>query len=536
MLYRKTATGFSAVILGVIALLGTGAQAQMDLDATNTAAAPNAVGAFTFSRETLGTLTGRETFHVIKTHSASQTQFSMRATLGYPTAPGVALGNGPAIRVDLDNLEFNSQVNASNIFIGTATGLYDTAAVPRRVVYGGTGSPGAESRCPGDTCMIVELGTGTAGAGASTGGFVSLPAAGLVAADRFELWLWNEGFRVSPEGNGQILVRHFASSVAAISGDEDDGLRKSTGWKTVVNVASSLRTTFRAGVPAIADVAATPRFTNFAPAGTKALGTATITLSTTHHKAFVTAAEAGEANSTGLVTSLDDVRPTTDGGGVVLTSSTGSMGFGTFWLATASTCAAAGAGRVTLDTEGDDAGRSTAALFTGTRHLCVAPRKSGTGAAPNFEIPVATITAEVSFAARPNYRYGGATGRGIVGSIVRNGATVNLSYVTTSDRYNQRIIITNRGTVDAEYELTDFFTEMGTEATAGAAAMGTVPAGMSVVIRSMDAVTFTGSMRRAAATLTVNAPADVVDVATTQVNLNDGSTDTVNYEVVGTSG
>ena len=524
MLYRKTATGFSAVILGALALLGAGAHAQMNLDATNTAAAPNAVGAFTFSKETLGTLTGRETFHALRPHSGSQSPFSMRTTLGYPTAAGITLGNGPAIRVDLQNLEFNAQVGLGEIIIYDVSGstALDTTAVPRRIVYGGTGSPGGDSRCPGDTCMIVELGTN-----ASTT---------LAADDRFELWLWNEKLRVSPDGGGQMLIRHFASSVAAVTGDEDDGLRKTTRWKTIVNVASSLRTTFRAGVPAIADVAATPRFTNFAPAGTKALGTATITLSTTHHKAFVTAAEAGEANSTGLVTSLDDVRPTTDGGGVVLTSSTGSMGFGTFWLATASTCAAAGAGRVTLDTEGDDAGRSTAALFTGTRHLCVAPRKSGTGAAPNFEIPVATITAEVSFAARPNYRYGGATGRGIVGSIVRNGATVNLSYVTTSDRYNQRIIITNRGTVDAEYELTDFFTEMGTEATAGAAAMGTVPAGMSVVIRSMDAVTFTGSMRRAAATLTVNAPADVVDVATTQVNLNDGSTDTVNYEVVGTSG
>ncbi len=526
MLYRKTATGFSAVILGALALLGAGAHAQMNLDATNTAAAPNAVGAFTFSKETLGTLTGRETFHALRPHSGSQTAFSMQATLGYPASAGLALGAGPAIRVDLRNLEFNGQVALGNILVydvSASSTLANAAnAVPRRIVYGGTGSPGSESRCPGDTCLIVELGTG---AGIT-----------LDADDRFELWLWNEGLRVSPDGGGQILVRHFASSVSAVASDEDDGLRKSTGWKTVVNVASSLRTAFRAGVPAIADVAATPRFTNFAPAGTKALGTATITLNTTHHRAYVSATEAAVVNSSGLVRNLDDVRAATDGGDVVLTSSTGSMGFGTFWLATASTCAAAGAGRVTLDTEGDDAGRSTAALFTGTRHLCVAPRKSGTGTAPNFEIPVATITAAVSFAARPNFRYGAAPGRGTVGSIVRNGATVNLSYVTTSDRYNQRLIITNRGTVDAEYELTDFFTEMGTEATAGAAAMGTVPAGMSVVIRSADAVTFTGSMRRAAATLTVNAPAAVVDVATTQVNLNDGSTDTVNYEVIGTSG
>ena len=524
MLYRKTTTAFSAAILGAVALLGTSAHAQMNLDAAGSRLDP--VGAFTFSRETLGTLTGRETFHALRPHSESATAFSMRATLGYPTTGVVALGSGPAIRVDLRNLEFNTEITTAELLIQQEDGTtLTTTDVPRRIVYGGTGSPGSETRCPGDTCLIVELG--------SDGN------PGIAAADRMEFYLWNGKLRVSPDGNGQMLVRHFSSSVAAVTGDEDDGLRKSTGWKTVVNVASSLRTAFTAGVPAVADVGATPRFTNFTPAGAKALGTATITLTTTHHRAFVTDAERGSSPNwvTGLVRDLDDVRAATDGGDVVLTSSTGNMGFGTFWLASSNACAAAGALAVTLDTMGDDAGRSTAALFTGTRHLCVAPRRSGTATtAPNFEIPAAAITANVSFVARPNYRYGAADGAGVVGNIVRNGATVNLSYITTSTRYNQRLIITNRGEVDAEYELTNFFTEMGTEATAGAAAMGTVPAGMTVVIRSEDAVTFTGTMRRAAATLTVNAPAAVVDVATTQVNLNDGSTDTVNYEVVGTSG
>ena len=529
MLYRKTTTAFSAVILGVLALLGVSAHAQyINLDAAGSRTDP--IRAFTFSKETLLTLTTRETFHAIKVHSGSQNDFGMRATFGYPTPAGTTIGEGPAIRIDLRNLEFNQAVaddlTGGQVVIWDTSGatLLDATAVPRRIVYGATGSPGADSRCPGDTCMIVELGTN-----ASTA---------IARDDQVILSLWNMGLRVSPDGNGQMLFRHYTNSAAAVNQDEDDGLRKTTGWKTVVNVASSITTRVLAGTSAVADVAAVPRFTNFTPAGTRPLGNITITLNTTHHRSWVSDAEAGVVNSTGLVTSLDDIRPTTAGGGIVLNSSTGSLGFGAFFLATSNECPATGAAGVTVAATGDNAGRGTAALFTGTRHLCVAPRRSSATdrTAPNFEIPVAAITADVGFEVRPNYRFGAPAGAGTVGNIVRNGATVNIGYLTTSTRYNQRIIITNRGEVDAEYELTEFYTEMGTEATAGTAAMGTVPAGQTVVIRSEDAVTFTGTMRRAAVTLTVNAPASVVDVATTQVNLNDGSTDTVNYEVLGTSG
>ena len=527
MLYRKTATAFSAVILGVLALLGDSAQAQMNLDAAGTVASP--VGAMTFSRETLPALTGRETYHAIKPHSGSDVNFAMKATLGYPYNAGantaVPLGEGPAIRIDLQNLEFNTQILVGDFIIRRAgsapgTGALDTTAVPRRIVYGGTGAPGAEARCPGDTCVILELGTNAATA--------------LAANDDIEMWFWYGKLRVSPEGGGQIRLSHYISSVAAVTGDTDDGLRKTTGWKTVVNVASSITTRFAPGTAAVSNVGATPRFTNFIPAGTRPLGSIAIALNTNHHRAWVSDAESGVANSTGLVRNLDDVR---GGGNIGLTSSTGSLAFATFDLRTSNECPAAGRAGVTVAAEGDNAGRGTAALFTGTKHLCVTPRRSGIPAtAPNFEIPVASVTAAVNYDARPNYRFGPTDANGVVGNIVRNGATVNLGYLTTSDRYNQRIIITNRGGVPAEYELSDFYTEMGTEATAGDAAMGTVPAEMSVVILTRDAVSFTGPRNRASATLTVTAPASVIDVATTQVNNMDGSTDTVNYEVLGVGG
>ncbi len=116
---------------------------------------------------------------------------------------------------------------------------------------------------------------------------------------------------------------------------------------------------------------------------------------------------------------------------------------------------------------------------------------------------------------------------GVIGNIRRNGTTVKLTYLTVSEKYNQRMIIVNDGSNDATYTLGSFVTEVGTRAMPKAAASGTVPAGGQVVLRVSDLVEFTGQMTRAAATLTISGASDDIRVATTQVNLLDGSTDTV---------
>lgn len=112
-----------------------------------------------------------------------------------------------------------------------------------------------------------------------------------------------------------------------------------------------------------------------------------------------------------------------------------------------------------------------------------------------------------------------------VGAIARNGTTVQIPYLTTFSEYNQRLVIVNRGATDAIYNIT-FTTEDGTTATAGTAASGTVPAGEVLSLRATDIVSTAGATRTAA-TLTIVAPSTVIDVATNQVNLSDGSTDTV---------
>ena len=117
------------------------------------------------------------------------------------------------------------------------------------------------------------------------------------------------------------------------------------------------------------------------------------------------------------------------------------------------------------------------------------------------------------------------------GTIVTNGTMVHLGYLTGHDGYNQRVIIANRGKVDASYVVSNILTEDGTAASAGHAATGTVPAESQVVVSTADMISFDSGMTRAAATLSLTAPTSAISVSTTIVNLGDGSTDTSSHMV-----
>ncbi len=163
----------------------------------------------------------------------------------------------------------------------------------------------------------------------------------------------------------------------------------------------------------------------------------------------------------------------------------------------------------------------------GTYHLCVQVDSMGPNTTP---IPAGVYRGTIS-------RTGGTgteemLATGVIGNIRRNGTTVKLAYLTVSGKYNQRLVIVNDGSNEATYTLGSFVTEEGTRAVAKAAARGTVAAGEQVVLRVADLVEFTGPVTRAAATLSINADVGDVQVATTQVNFQDGSTDTVVYASV----
>lgn len=530
MLYRKTTTAISAVILGVMALLGVTAHAQVDLNAVRSAANP--FPTVVFSRESLPR-TARvrgdtTTYYETKVPSASQGALTISAALGTlvpsktPVGRADGLG-GVAVRFDLTNLRFGIALTSDSLFVENAdrsSNLVTAGDTGRGLRAGGTAAAGSNTQCDGRTCAIFEID--------STSTTVDTPADTLVT-----LALWNGHLHVAEDGRGTVRVRTYRSYDDALEAGSM-GLRADTGARTLVHVLSSVTTRIVPGTAAVADVAADPRFTNFAPAGAKALGSIS-TILAGHYL----------ADGSGIVTSLGDVMDV-ENSGIVITDTTQSLGFGTFYLATSAACAGTGAAGVTVSDMGDNAGNGVAGVAAATtavpaRHLCVAPKNSAPAtasaavraAAPNLEIPATSLMAAVSYAAVTGNAFAATGMTRPVGSIVRNGATVQISYLTVSERVNQRIIITNRSGADAEYELTNFYTEDGTEASAGEEAMGVVPMGSSIVVLTRDAVQFTGSRARGSATLAVTAPAGMISVASTQVNNSDGSTDTINYEVMG---
>ena len=129
------------------------------------------------------------------------------------------------------------------------------------------------------------------------------------------------------------------------------------------------------------------------------------------------------------------------------------------------------------------------------------------------------------------------------GKINREGTTVRIGFLTTASdfglgrqvwqgweggSYNQRLVIVNHGTDAAEYTLGEFSAENGVRVTASDDAEGIIQGGTAITMPVRDLITITGGARTSAI-LTVNANEDNVSVATTQVTLPEGQTDTVRY-------
>ncbi|MBO6564236.1 MAG: hypothetical protein JJ956_05805, partial [Pseudomonadales bacterium] len=224
-----------------------------------------------------------------------------------------------------------------------------------------------------------------------------------------------------------------------------------------------------------------------------------------------------EADDTAVVTadSITDADLTITLGGL-------DMGWGTYFLDADGNC-------------DDVANRTAIALATDELSASVA-NVVGIDATPHAicaiaggteEIPESTLTADLEWTTVATAVAPLADTSDVVGSITRNGTTVQIPYLTTFEDYNQRIVLVNRHSQDADYTIT-FRGEDGVTWTAGEKATGEIPQGEVLSVRARDVVTITGATR-IAATVTVVAPSAVVDVATNQVNLSDGSTDTVVY-------
>jgi hypothetical protein len=211
-------------------------------------------------------------------------------------------------------------------------------------------------------------------------------------------------------------------------------------------------------------------------------------------------------------------------------------------MADCSTATADGDVRTDVWVEGDDAmvmpvtlanlGTGTATA-TGMRYLCLM--------APGDEAIPATMyyTADTMFmgvdgAKKPHMKVDDAVQ---LGRIERDGITVYLPYLTASTRYVQRLVLVNRNPNDVAYTI-EFANEGETTTdpktySGMAAGTGTddeAPNAMISTMKIADIVEIIGTPPRTAGTLMLESVPDMVDVATTQINMDTSATDTIVYE------
>lgn len=207
-------------------------------------------------------------------------------------------------------------------------------------------------------------------------------------------------------------------------------------------------------------------------------------------------------------------------GGFAFAMPPGSLGFST--TAACTSPAAAGLPRG-ADGQNNYAGpASMSVTAAGTFYLCA------TVASDNMErIDAGDYTGSVNLVAATAGQPFPPVGMvdETVGAIDHDGTTVNLPYLTSYEGYVQRVVILNRNKQDVSYRLT-----FHTEAEGVADPMyheGMLAGGASSVIKVADVVTFSDGRTRGSGTLDIVSSPKMVDVATTQLNISTGGTDTV---------
>ena len=108
--------------------------------------------------------------------------------------------------------------------------------------------------------------------------------------------------------------------------------------------------------------------------------------------------------------------------------------------------------------------------------------------------------------------------------IRRDGTTFRIPFITTSQQFQQRFSIVNRG-VATTYAISELHAQSGVTVATGVKATGALPQGQTVLMAS-DIVEITGGTR-AAATLSVVADPSNIDASIDIINPETGAVDTV---------
>ena len=179
----------------------------------------------------------------------------------------------------------------------------------------------------------------------------------------------------------------------------------------------------------------------------------------------------------------------------------------------------------------DDTNTNILGGATGTYTLCVNVDTMG----PMSNMSPLPVTEYMGTILLPNAESAQLPSRelamGVVGNIDRNGASVDIAYLTDADIYNQRLIIVNRANHDVEFTVTEMLTEADTMVTVNDLEGGNMVGMNSTrVVKVSDLFSFEGK-NRLGATISFNALPGDISVATSQINLDDFSTDTVMWPV-----
>ena len=466
MLSRKTLGVAGAAMLGAVAFLGTNtASATINLE--------DGMGTVKYAKETLTTageimMDGTKYYTVTNGSNAQD----MSGKLGFD--PG---GTDLFVRFDLTNM----------VFATTALGDGSLGGATTSHVAGGT-----VSASKNDSWVVFRANTPT--------------------ADDEVVTLAPTALGVMPDQPGSAKIRVYLQVTDALAGNDDYFRMKEV--PNAVSVTSGVKVTVAKGTD-VADVAES--FEKFVDdnntatlAGVGRVGTITITPAAD----TLGAAASAQVGATDVYLAADTT---------ITVTGDFSDAVGQHYTS-ADRCATARA---------DDTNDLDSTTGMGTLTVSQAENAVATGGASvclleadDKQIPAAPYMVTVKFAkAAAANAFGAPEFMDELGRFSRNGTTVHIPYMTTYEGYNQRLVLSNRGTTDAAYDI-EFRPEEGVMATEKDMAMGTLMAGATVTMRATDLVMLEGGSRTAA-TINLVAEPENIDVTSVIVNKMSQDTDTV---------
>lgn len=484
MLFRKTFRNALATLIGAALALATGtAHAVVKLNATGSASDP--VGTVTFSAETLSSSASKlgadnNTYFRIY---AQNVPAALRVTS--PIGLRATAQRDTFFRIELGNMVFWGNFLTTAVTIPDADGS-------------GTGT------APAGAAQLE-------GGGGDGTNWVSVSWREDIAPDAVVTMAMHNNMAILPGATGTITVTAHDNVTDANRG-RDPSARYS---KPAVIVAQSVRST---ATPTPGGVTATVAtgFTGLGSPGANTLGTLTTTVgsSLTPHRSAV--------DGTEIDALAEAVRAGASGGSMA--TYTGDFSVGAFYAGTASPAACGNAPLRTRNAQMVALESVTVPLQMGTTSFCVAAPRGNTEPFMEGEYQVAVDYVPLANSVSPPPDLTAAT----IGRIRRDGTQVQIPYLTVNDAFRQRVVIVNRNMNPVGYSFS-FTSEDEATTMPGEMATGMVPGNSTMVLPTTDIVSIEGR-GRTSATLDVVATAGSVDVASTQVNLDTYSTDTVVYD------